>query len=329
MGSLAALVAAFERGGSGLLHAQELRGLFLRHTDRITRRYPDAYFELGVRSADAVESLADRALAVCSSVKKGRFPFSNRAPFEAYVEEAFDDPPIRYHSFYARLAIARELLRDDYAFNLRRDPVLRWRSELHRRVGAVLSEHCDEVDGEKGGHKRWRPRHQGPSMVRDLDSVRQRLASEAPEKPLEVLVVRALTLAGRPLSHSILTNLMGDVLVGPAVDVPQEESTSTSLPEAMTVRQAVLGAWEPLEAHQKELVIALARGDSYDDLIARVDAFRDRSAVSRAVRACGEHFVGRIVADLGEDPTRGAATPKQVLELVAAVVLPMLTEEAS
>ncbi len=328
MGSLAALVKEFEAGRCVAASARALRDVFVRHTDRITRRYPDAYFELGVRSTDAVESLADRTFTVCATVSKGRFPFSGRVPFRAFVEEDFDDPPIRYHAFYARLSIARELLRDDYAFNLRRDPALRWREELHRRVGTALAERCVEVDGERGGHKRWRHRAAGPAMVRDLDSVRDHLAREAPGAALKDLVTRALDLAGRPLSHSALTNLLGDALGGPPGDLRQEEAVETSLPDAMTVRQAVLGAWEALGEHERALVLALARGDSYDDLIAAVPAFRDRSAVSRAVRACGERFVGRIVEDLGEDPTGGAATPRRVLELVAEVVVPMLAKGA-
>ncbi len=329
MGSLSELVTEFEAGRSAPARAQSLRDLFLRHVDRVTRRYPDAYFELGCRSDDAVEGLADRTLAVCAAVEKGRFPFSGRVPFRAYVEEGFDDPPIRYHSFYARLSIARELLRDDYAFNLRRDPVLRWRDELHRSIGGVLRDRAEAVDGDGGGHRRWRVATRGPAMVRHLDDVKQALARHARTLPLEELVVKALTLAGQPLSHSALSNLLGEVLGGPADEVPPEEAMPQSLPDALTLRRSVMAAWQDLSEDEQALVVAVARGDSYDDLIARVPGFRDRSAVSRAVRRCGEQFVGRIVRDLGEDPTGGAATPKQVLELVAAVALPLLAAEAS
>lgn len=329
MGSLATLVTEFEAGRSTAARAQDLRDLFLRHVDRVTRRYPDAYFELGCRSEDALEGLADRALTVCAAVVKGRFPFSGRVPFRAYVEEAFDDPPIRYHSFFARLSITRELLRDDYAFNLRRDPVLRWRDDLHRSIGKALQTHAEAVDAEGGGHRRWRVPARGPSMVRNLEDVRTALARDAQALTLEELVVRALTLAGQPVSHSALSNLLGSVLGGPRDEVPPEASAMPSLPDAMTLRRSVLSAWKDLSEGEQALVVALARGDSYDDLIAAVPTFRDRSAVSRAVRSCGERFVGRIVRDLGEDPTGGAATPKQVLELVAAVVLPLLAEEAS
>lgn len=329
MGSLATLVTEFEAGRSTALRAQDLRDLFLRHVDRVTRRYPDAYFELGCRTDDAVEGLADRVLTICAAVSKGRFPFSGRVPFRAFVEEGFDDPPIRYHSFYARLSIARELLRDDYAFNLRRDPVLRWRDELHRSIGAALRAHAEAVEGDGGGHRRWRVSVRGPTRVRNLDDVRSALARDADRLSLEELVVRALTLAGQPLAHSALSNLLGDVLGGPKDEVPPVPATPTSLPDALTLRRSVLSAWNELSEAEQALVIALARGDSYDDLIAAVPAFRDRSAVSRAVRSCGDQFVGRIVRDLGEDPTGGAATPKRVLELVAAVVLPLLAEEAS
>ncbi len=329
MGSLSTLVTEFEAGRSTPGRAQDLRDLFLRHVDRVTRRYPDAYFELGCRSDDAVEGLADRALTVCAAVAKGRFPFMGRVPFRAFVEEAFDDPPIRYHSFYARLSVARELLRDDYAFNLRRDPVLRWRDQLHRDIGAALKARAQAVDDGGGGHQRWRIDARGPTVVRHLDDVRDALAPVARDLSVDDLVHRALTLAGQPLAHSVLSNLLGDVLGGPPDEVPPEAPAPASLPEALTLRRAVLGAWQELSEPEQALVTALARGDSYDDLIARVPAFRDRSAVSRAVRACGERFVARIVRDLGEDPTGGAATPKQVLELVAAVVLPLVGQEAS
>ena len=131
------LVREFAEDGTS---AEALLREFMRHVAKVARPYPDAYFVLGQKSDDAVDDLGNRAFSVCASVPKGRFPFSERTPFAAYVEERFDGRTIRYHSFYAKLAITREIMRDDYAFNLRRDPVLRWRAELYADIGVVLKE---------------------------------------------------------------------------------------------------------------------------------------------------------------------------------------------
>ena len=115
------LVRLFVEEGS---HAHDLLREFMRHVAKVARPYPDAYFVLGAKNDEAVDDLGNRSFSICSSVEKGRFPFNGRTPFGAFVEEQFDGRTIRYHSFYAKLAITRELLRDDYAFNLRRNCLL-------------------------------------------------------------------------------------------------------------------------------------------------------------------------------------------------------------
>ena len=97
MSSLSELVSRYVVEDAG---AAELHREVQRHVEQVSRRYPDAYFELGRRTSESVEGLADRVFTICARVPKGRFPFRGRAPFPAFVEERFDDPPIRYHSFY-------------------------------------------------------------------------------------------------------------------------------------------------------------------------------------------------------------------------------------
>jgi HAMP domain-containing protein len=320
--SLSELVGRYVEEDAG---AAQLRDRVGRHVHQVARRYPDAYFELGRRTPEALEGLADRVFTVCARVPKGRFPFQGREPFQAFVEERFDDPPIRYHSFYARLSITRELLRDDYAFNIRHDPTLRWRDELHRAVGQALKARCEAVDEGPGAWRRWRIPGRHLAAARPLEEVRQRLAAGDPRRPVEALVEEALALAGRPLSHSQVSNLLADALGGPPDELaPEVEEAGVT--DRMAVRAAVLSAWEALGDEDRALLAALARGDSYDALIARVPGLRDRSAVSRAVSRCGEGFVARVVQQLGDGDASPSTTPKELVERVVAVLFEILPD---
>lgn len=309
-------------------NALALRDAVQRHVERASRRYPDAYFELGQRTPEAVEGLADRVFVSCARVPKGRFPFLGRQPFAAYVEEDFDDQPIRYHSFYAKLSITRELLRDDYAFNLRRDPRLRWRDELHRAVGAALKETCTPTNDQPGAHRRWKPSQPGLSVARPLEEVHRRLV-QAADRPIAALVPMALSLAGQPLSHSQLTNLLADALQGPAPEAGPPDTEGRTLPDILTVRRAVYAAWAELSGDEQQLIAALARGEDYDTLIARVPSFANRSAVSRAVSRCGKHFVARVAAAVGAGDATPSATPRSLMEPIIHVLLPLLPEPES
>ena len=318
MEDLAGLIAGFVADEQ---YGAVLRERFIQHVKKTTSRYPDAYFELGQKTHEAIEGLADRSFVVCARVEKGRFPFCARTPFGTYVEERFDDPPIRYHSFYAKLSITRELLRDDYAFNLRRDPVLRWRDELHRSIGAWLKVNAKAVDNAGGGHTRWTLSASGPRLIRPDQAVLEKLKNR-PKRELEVLLHDALRLAGQPIAHSRLSNWMAEVLEGPSSETVPD---AAPLPEVnREIREAVVMAWNDLNANERALISALARGDDYDTLIADVPGFRDRSSVSRAVKSCGGKFVEAIHKAMGIEIQGASATPKEVIERVVEVLLPML-----
>jgi hypothetical protein len=318
MEDLTGLIAGFATDEQ---FAQPLRESFIRHVKQATGRYPNAYFELGQKTPEAVEGLADRSFTVCARVAKGRFPFCARTPFATYVEERFDDPTIRYHSFYAKLSITRELLRDDYAFNVRRDPVLRWKDDLHRQVGKWLRENATSTDTIKGGHARWALPASGPNLVRNESIVLEKLKAQ-PSRELEVLLPAALKLFGQAISHSRLSNWMAEILEAPA----QEEAMETSSlpPLHRNIREAVAEAWNDLTANERALIGALARGDDYDTLVANVPGLRDKSSVSRAVKSCGGQFIQAIHKAMGIPMQSAAATPKEVLERVVEVLLPML-----
>ena len=312
--TMPALVRAFTEEGAS---AEVLLREFMRHVAKVARPYPDAYFVLGQKSDDAVDDLGNRAFSVCASVPKGRFPFSDRPPFAAYVEEQFDGRTIRYHSFYAKLAITREIMRDDYAFNLRRDPVLRWRAELYADIGTVLKESCEAVPQGRGVPPKWQRASTGMRMIRPPEVVIARLRQFEVED-VETLVHAAL-VEGGPQTQSKLTHMLEAVIGAPSIDEPEAGHTEDHTADRMGVREAVKDAWEALEDPDRWLVIALARGDAYDDLIAAHPQLNNKVAVSRAVSRVGTHFLTRVIDAIGGEATPDA-TPRTLLEPIMAML---------
>ena len=312
--TMPALVRAFTEEGTS---AEMLLREFMRHVAKVARPYPDAYFVLGQKSDDAVDDLGNRAFSVCASVPKGRFPFSDRPPFAAYVEEQFDGRTIRYHSFYAKLAITREIMRDDYAFNLRRDPVLRWRAELYADIGTVLKESCEAVPQGRGVPPKWQRASTGVRMIRPPEIVIARLRQFEVED-VETLVHAAL-VEGGPQTQSKLTHMLEAVIGAPSIDEPEAGHTEDHTADRMGVREAVKDAWEALEDPDRWLVIALARGDAYDDLIAAHPQLNNKVAVSRAVSRVGTHFLTRVIDAIGGEATPDA-TPRTLLEPIMAML---------
>ena len=312
--SMPALVRAFTEEGTS---AEALLREFMRHVAKVARPYPDAYFALGQKSEDAVDDLGNRAFSVCASVPKGRFPFSERTPFGAYVEEQFDGRTIRYHSFYAKLAITREIMRDDYAFNLRRDPVLRWRAELYSDIGAVLKADCEAVPQGRGVPPKWQRPSAGMRMLRPPEVVVARLR-QFEVTDIETLVHAALDEGG-PQTQSKLTHMLEAVLGAPSTDEPEPGYTEDHTADRMGVREAVKTAWEDLEDGDRWLMIALARGDAYEDLIAAHPQLNNKVAVSRAVSRVGKHFLERVIAAVGGEAAPDA-TPRTLLEPIMAML---------
>jgi len=306
------LVADFEaRTSTGA----SLLEVFTQHVGHMARSYPDAYFVLGRKDDDSVADLSHRAFTVCAKVEKGRFPFSGRRPFAAYVAEAFEGRAIRYHSFYAKLSIAREILRDDYAKNLVRDPVLRARAELYKAIGDVLKEVATASPGGRGSPPRWRVG--GPALVRPPEVVeaelrRRGLATLADQVPFALR-------HGGPASQAQLARLLGPLHrvaepdeLGPTAHDPGDVALTLSL------REAVLDGWAALGEEDRGLLAALARGASYDELIATDPRFAHRVAVTRAVKRITNDFVARVEAVTGGNSSTGS--PLMVLESILGVL---------
>jgi hypothetical protein len=307
-----------------------------RHVRRVSRSYPAAWFALGEKTPESVEDLGNRVFTVCAAVKKGRFPFQGRVPFTAFAEERMEGRAIRYHSFYAKISITREIMRDDYARNIVRDPVLRWRADLYREVGDGLAALAESGAANKERRGRgvpptWSLTGGGPRMVRSAEevavSLKRRLPTDVP-----TLVALALREGG-PATQSTLTRLIEDTLGTPDKPEPRVDKGDADLQTRLAVREAVAGAWSELAEQDRSLLVAVARGESYDDLVARDPRFKHKVAVTRAVKRCGTGFVRRVLGDLGMEGA-ASAPPQQLVEAIMGVLEEILptspaTEESA
>jgi len=313
--TLPALVQSFVEEGS---HAAELLAEFMRHVATVARPYPASYFALSDKSETAVDDLGNRAFTVCARVEKGRFPFEGRTPFGAYVAEAMDGRTIRYHSFYAKISITREILRDDYARNICRDPLLRWKAELYSDVGKVLKAQCTSIPQGRGVPPKWALETIGLRVMKPLSVVEAQLRA-SDDHSVESLVLMALKMTGG-MSQSQLTNLLAAVLPAPATEEAPRESPDEVMAERMDIRSAVAQAWSELEDLDQHLVVALARGDAYEDLIARDPRLGHKVAVSRAVSRVGQQFLQKVVDQMGL-PANPNMTPRSLMEPIIAVLI--------
>lgn len=283
-----------------------------RQVARVARPYPDAWFVLGRKGEEAVDDLGHRVFTTCARVPKGRFPFMGRTPFAAYVAEDFDGRAIRYHSFYARLSITRELMRADYAHNLASDPRLIWRADLYGEIGDSLRVLAQPQEGRP---PRWALG--GPALVRPEEAVVAALKA-GQTREVRVLVEQALRTGG-PRTQPELCRILEAVLGAPAAPEPTEDAVDAGIsPEHTAVREAVRAGWMSLGLAERQLLRALAAGLSYDEVCAEMPAFAHKVAVNRALERIGKVFVDRIVALVGGEAA--SAPPKALLEMVIEVL---------
>lgn len=322
-----ALVQAFVQDPRGP-EAMPLHQEVSRHVHAVSRPYPDAYFALGRKTEDALEDLGNRVFTICAAVEKGRFPFSGRTPFRAFSEEQMEGRAMRYHAFYAKISITREVLRDDYARNITRDPILRWRADLYRQVGEALKACAESHAVDRGRPPRWSLPASGPRLIRGPEYVVVQLQRAMPAD-IPTLVRIALEHGGA-ITQSRLSTMLEGVLPAPSVVEPDAAvEQAPDMPTRMTIRASVLAAWEALEAEDRILLLAVAGGVSYDELIERDDRFRHKVAVTRAVKRCGTAFVQRVLADLGLPAAVASAPPRSLIEAVLEVLDEVQPETAT
>lgn len=285
------------------------------------RPYPPSYFVGQQKDADALEELALLTFAHCDRVAKGRFPFLGRPPFRAFVEEQLEGPKCRYHAFYARLSVLRELLRAEYSKNIVRDPALRARAETWTALGRLLPQIADP-DADKP--PRWALRGAPLRRIEGPDAVEAALRGMA-GAPLEALAREALLRRG-PLRRVELVRLIEAACPSkPIVEEDDVEADLAPLPadERLSVRACLLEGWGRLDPDERALVAALAQGASYDELIGSHPRLRHKVAVTRAVERVNAVLLGPLLDAEGVSGARGLP-PGRLLEAALDVLAELL-----
>ena len=141
---------------------------------------------------------------------------------------------------------------------------------------------------------------------------------ELPSDSLKDRVLEALSVAG-PQTQSRLTNIIEAAIGTPALDEPEPGHADDQTADRMGVRTAVANAWQGLEDGDKALVIALAQGASYEELIATHPNLNNKVAVSRAVSRVGTQFLAVIIEAVGGEASPDA-TPRSLLEPIMAML---------
>ncbi len=302
----------------------------LRAVDRVSRRYPDVYFELARKTPEAVASLGHRVFCRLDGRSFGRFPFSGRTPFDAFVAETMGDRDVRYHSFEARLSIAREALREQYAFNVRHHPEWAAKEELHKAVVQACRDHCATWPGRNPRYPRygltsWRPGPRVPRDDWDRDDV-VRVVTRRGAWPVRSQVDLVLAKRGCAMYPAEISAILQDASVASADSSIDPEDLAGSpmeraLDARLSVRRVLSERWGQLDADQQRLVAMLVAGKPYREIVDAIDRYRDPSSCTRALAKICDAFIG----DLGE--RLGVATgvslrPRQAAE----VLLPALME---
>jgi hypothetical protein len=326
----------------------------LRFVARVSRRYPPVYFELCERNDESLESLGHHVFARLDGRAFGRFPFSGRVPFDAFLEDLLPDRDVRWHSFESRLSVTREALREQYAFNVRHHPDWAERERLHREVVAALREVAVAFPGRsprwpRWGLPSWGQAPRGPRADWDREET-VRLLSRREGWPVESRVQLVLARHGAPMYPGAISALLQDASVrGARVDrVVEDESGGTGEgwdgalsgaaggaaansepgalePARLTVRRRVAEGWAALLSEERELLALLVAGRPYREIVERVPRYRDPSAVTRALARICEGLLRRVVEALDESRAGSGAAeelrPQQVAELIFPLLL--------
>ncbi len=317
------------RGGA-VPASRSLLGDVLRATDRVSRRYPGAYFELCRRNDHAVTSFGHKVFVRLDSRVFGRFPFTDRTPFDAYVAEQMHDGDVRWHSFEARLSIAREVLREQYAFNVRRHPEWAAKDALHQDVVAALKADFPTWPGRSARYPRYGLTSWpgGPRSVRpdwDRDDV-VRIVTRRAGWPLATRIELVLAKRGAPMYPAAVSAILQDADVAASDSSLDPDALGASreadaLEGTLTVRRLVAERWATLSDDEQQLLSLLAAGRPYREVVEAVPSFRDPSAVTRALARICDRFVSDLVAALSPDGAGAEPLkPKQQAELLFGVL---------
>ena len=258
----------------------------------------------------------------------GRFPFSGRTPYDAYLAEGMADGPCRYHSFSARLSVAREALRQQYAHNVRRHPAWLRREELHREVMEALQEECATFPGR---HPKW-PRYGLPAWPDGLRPIRPdwnpdamvRILSRRGGWSVPARVQMVLAKHGAPMYPGAISRLLQDASIDPGAFESADTlgALAGDRDDRAAVRQAALDAYASLTDVERALLSLLLAGRPYREIPAELPELSNPTAITRALERICDRVLARVLTQIGAAPEDAAGLrPKEAAELLLAVLL--------
>jgi hypothetical protein len=259
--------------------------LFRAQVERRTRSYPNVYFG-GERDSDAIADIANEVFVACLSPVSWS-PFDGRTPFDLFVEEQHPDGSILWLLFQGNFSLLRDVMR--------RQPA-RWggpedqhRRQVNRVLNGILARTCVR---QEAAEETWAaPLCSGPAPA-DREALVPWLVGRF--GPLSRRDILRLTLAWEGRGES-------------------EEHVHESSP-LLDVRSAIVDTWWRLDPWDRALVVSIARGDPYVDILGWFPS-RDSVALSRRLSAVNRRFLEAL--GLPE----AAVPPKELAERVAAVLI--------
>ena len=295
----------------------------------VAGRYPGVYFELGHRTEEAMTSLVHHVFADLDGRTLGRFPFSDRTPYDTFAAEQMPDGRCRHHSFDARLSITREALRQQYRHNASRHPAWLEREQLHRQVVAAVERDCVPFPGR---HPSW-PRYGLPSWPDGLRSARPDWNSEAVVGLLRrragwsvsAQVQIVLSKHGAPMYPGEISRILQDASVESDVFQPAERLGSAGegpVDDRVAVRTAAVEAYASLSPEERALLGLLLSGRPYKDIPAEIPQLGNPTAVTRALERICDRFLRGLLVQMGasrDDMAR--LRPREAADLLIGVLV--------
>lgn len=305
-------------------HSEELVPHFHRRSAHVARPYPEAYFLNRDKGEHGLLDLSHRVFTRAALEERESGAHKGLTPFQVFVARRFNGPVIRSWTFYHRRSITRQVLHACYRLNLRHSSRLRWQARRSAEVLAALKAEAVEIPVQ-GGASLWTLASTPPGPALDPQTLRERMRSHT-DRGVAGMVTLALTHLGAA-THDLLTDLVVDALGGPPAD------DSDAPPPAEDVEPArlavpLLSALRRLDPEDRELLIAVGEGLSYDEVLARYPRYRSRPRLSEAVCAVNRVFIEILEGSLERELPQ--LRPKRLMRLLFDTLLdlvPTLTEE--
>lgn len=268
----------------------------------ISQKYPSYYFELGVKNDDSITSLANRTFTHLTTIKTGWFPFNGRIPFKCYVEENFNDDEIMKYSFYSKLSIMWQIMKEDYSYNSSHIPEVARSKRLFEEIGETLKAHFKSFQfGQKYTLKWGLPFWDQNTIFHqtsiDNEEVINKLL-ELGELSLEEIIEKILKdFYKRPMSQSQLANIIFQIYNKKTTTIQENIISIYNItPELLTIRRIVSKYYNLLTPSEKKILFMIKEGLPYKEIAIKM-GYKDFQSVGKEMEKIAEKFLTPLIKE--------------------------------